>query len=319
MLNQVQHDNLSLLAKLKRFLDSLKMINKENKIMQKYIDKAKTLIEALPYIKTFSGKTVVVKYGGNAMLNEELKKSVIQDVVLMKLVGILPVIVHGGGPEINKMLKQIDKQPEFVRGLRVTDEETMEVVEMVLSGKVNKEIVMNIQNQGFMAAGISGKDGNTLKARKKLVDGEDAGLIGEVSEVNTHLIKTLIQNDFIPVIAPTGMDDEGNTYNINADYAAAAIAGALEAEKLVFLTDIEGVLRDVNDKDSIISQMTVTEAQNLINTGVISGGMIPKVDCCIEGVKKGVKTVHILDGRVEHSLLIEIFTAMGIGTMIGKD
>lgn len=287
--------------------------------MQKYIDKAKVLIEALPYIKTFSGKIVVVKYGGNAMLNEELKKSVIKDIVLMKLVGILPVIVHGGGPEINKMLGQIDKQPEFIKGLRVTDEETMEIVEMVLSGKVNKEIVMNIQNQGFNAAGISGKDGNTLKARKKLIDGQDAGLIGEVAEVNPQLIKTLIENDFIPVIAPTGMDEFGNTYNINADYAAAAIAGALEAEKLVFLTDIEGVLKDINDKKSIISNMTVSEAQKLIDGGVIAGGMIPKVDCCIEGVKKGVKTVHILDGRVEHSLLIEIFTDMGIGTMINRD
>jgi len=287
--------------------------------MQKYIDKTKILIEALPYIKCFSGKTVVVKYGGSAMLNDELKKSVLQDIVLMKLVGMSPVIVHGGGAEINKMLKQIDKQPEFINGLRVTDEETMEVVEMVLSGKVNKDIVMNIQGQGFNAAGISGKDGNILKARKKLINGQDAGFIGEIVEVDTNLIKILIQNDFIPVIAPTATGEDGNTYNINADYAASAIAGVLEAEKLVFLTDIAGVLRDTNDDKSIISNMTVSEAKKLIKDGVISGGMIPKVDCCIEGVEKGVKTVHILDGRVEHSLLLEIFTDTGIGTMINRD
>ena len=266
--------------------------------MQKYIDKSKILIEALPYIKCFSGKTVVIKYGGSAMLNEELKKSVLQDIALMKLVGISPVIVHGGGPEINKMLKQMDKQPEFINGLRVTDEETMEIVEMVLSGKVNKDIVTNIQTQGFNAVGISGKDGNILKARKKLIDGQDAGFVGEIIDVDTNLIKILIQNDFIPVIAPTGMDETGNTYNINADYAASAIAGALGAEKLVFLTDIAGVLRNINDDKSIISNMTVSEAKKLISDGTVSGGMIPKVDCCIEGVEKGVKTVHILDGRV---------------------
>jgi len=287
--------------------------------MQKYIDKTKILIEALPYIKRFSGKTVVVKYGGSAMLNDDLKKSVIQDIILMKLVGISVVIVHGGGPEINKMLKQIDKKPEFVQGLRVTDEETMDIVEMVLSGKINKDIVMNLQNNGFNSAGISGKDGNILKAEKKLVDGQDAGFIGEISEVNPNLINILIENDFIPVIAPTGMDDEGNTYNINADYAAAAIAGALSAEKLVFLTDISGVLKDINDEKSIISSMTLSEAQNYIGDGTISGGMIPKVDCCIKAVEKGVSNVHILDGRLEHSLLLEIFTDSGIGTMINKD
>lgn len=287
--------------------------------MQKYIDKAKTLIEALPYIKTFSGKTVVIKYGGSAMLNDELKKSVLQDIVLMKLVGMCPVIVHGGGPEINKMLQKIDKQPEFVKGLRVTDEETMEVVEMVLCGKINKEIVMNLESQGINAAGISGKDGKTLIAQKKLVDGQDAGFIGEIKEVNTDLMQTLINNDFIPVIAPVGMDENGNTYNINADYAASAVAGALKAEKLVFLTDISGVLKDINDAASIISSLTVSEAEKLIKDGIISGGMIPKVDCCIEGVKNGVKQVHILDGRIDHSLLLEIFTDTGIGTMINPD
>ncbi len=287
--------------------------------MQKYIDKAKVLIEALPYIKRFSGNTVVIKYGGSAMLDEELKKSVMQDIVLMKLVGINPVIIHGGGSEINNMLEQLDKKPEFIEGLRVTDEKTMEVVEMVLSGKVNKDIVMNIQKLGFKAVGISGKDGNILTARKKLISGQDVGLVGEVAEVNPELIKVLVQNDFIPVIAPTGMDENGNTYNINADYAASSIAGALEAEKLVFLTDISGVMKDINDKESIISSLTVSEAKQLIENGIISGGMIPKVDCCIEGVEKGVKTVHILDGRLEHSLLLEIFTDTGIGTMINRD
>ena len=287
--------------------------------MQQYIDKAKILIEALPYIKKFSGKTVVVKYGGSAMLNEELKKSVLQDIVLMKLVGMCPVIVHGGGPEINKMLERIDKKPEFVSGLRVTDNETMEVVEMVLCGKVNKEIVMNLQSQGINATGISGKDGKTLIAEKKLINGQDAGFIGKIKNVNTDLINTLIENDFIPVIAPTGMDEEGNTYNINADYAASAIAGALKAEKLVFLTDISGVLRDINDSKSVISGMTVSMAEKLIEDGTIAGGMIPKVECCIEGARKGVQKVHILDGRIEHSLLLEIFTDTGIGTMINQD
>ncbi len=287
--------------------------------MQKYIDKTRILIEALPYIKCFSGKTVVIKYGGSAMLNDELKKSVLQDIVLMKLVGISPVIVHGGGPEINKMLKKIDKQPEFINGLRVTDEETMDIVEMVLSGKINKEIVTNFQLQELNAVGICGKDGYTIKARKKFVDGQDAGLVGEVVEINTNLIKTLIQNDFIPVIAPIGLGEDGNTYNINADYAASTIAGVLEAEKLVFLTDIAGVLTDINNPDSVIPEMTVTKAKNLINNGVISGGMIPKVECCIESVEKGVKTVHILDGRIEHSLLLEIFTDTGIGTMINRN
>lgn len=284
--------------------------------MQKYIDKAKTLIEALPYIRSFYGKIVVIKYGGNAMVNEKLKENVFQDIALMKLVGMLPVIVHGGGPEINKLLNKIGKSSKFVNGLRVTDEETMEAVEMVLSGKINKDIITNIQKQGLNAVGISGKDGNILTAVKKFVNGHDAGFIGEVKKVNPSLIETLIEKDFIPVIAPVAKDIDGNSYNINADYAASAIAGALKAEKLVFLTDIEGVLKDVNSPESIISDMTITEAENLIKTGTIAGGMIPKVDCCIEGVKKGVKKVHILDGRIEHSMLLEIFTDRGIGTMI---
>lgn len=284
--------------------------------MQQYIDKAKTLIEALPYIRSFNGKTVVIKYGGNAMVNEDLKKSVIKDIALMKLVGMCPVIVHGGGPEINTLLGRLNIKTEFVNGLRVTDNDTMEAVEMVLSGKVNKEIVTNIQQQGLNAVGISGKDGNIITAKPK---NKDLGYTGEIKTINTHLIKTLIENDFIPVIAPVGKDNKGNTYNINADYAASAIAGALEAEKLVFLTDVEGVLKDVKDASSIVSYMTVSESQKLIKDGVISGGMIPKVECCIDGVKKGVQTVHILDGRVEHSLLLEIFTDQGIGTMIQRE
>jgi len=287
--------------------------------MQEYINKANTLIEALPYIRSFYGKTIVIKYGGNAMVNEELKKKVIQDISLMKLVGMRPVITHGGGPVINRVLEKVNKKPEFIEGLRVTDEETMEIVEMVLSGKVNKEIVTNIEKQGLTAVGISGKDGNIFTARKKLINGKDVGFIGEIEAVDTSLIEILIDKDFIPVIAPIGKDMAGNTYNINADYAASAIAGALQSEKLVFLTDIEGVLKDVNEPSSRISHITLSEVDELVKDGTISGGMIPKINCCAESVKNGVKTVHILDGRLEHSLLLEIFTDKGIGTMIHKD
>lgn len=287
--------------------------------MQKYIEKAKTLIEALPYIKTFRGKTVVIKYGGSAMGNKDLKMNIIQDISLMKLVGMCPVIVHGGGIEINKLLDRIGKKPEFIDGLRVTDSETMEAVEMVLSGKINKNIITDIEKQGLKAVGISGKDGNLLTAKKKLVNGKDAGFVGEIVTVNTDLIEVLIEKGFIPVIAPVAKDIEGNSYNINADYAASAIAGALNAEKLVFLTDIDGLLRNINDPSSLISNINVLEAQHLIEDGTIFEGMIPKITCCIEGVKKGVKTVHILDGRIEHSLLLEVFTNQGIGTMIHND
>lgn len=286
--------------------------------MEKYIEKAKVLIEALPYIKEFCGKTVVVKYGGSAMLDEKIKEAVVQDIVLMKLVGINIVIVHGGGPEINKMLKQIGKEPEFINGLRVTDEETMDIVQMVLAGKVNKDIVGHIQSHDLKAVGICGKDGNLLQTQKKLVDGNDVGYIGEIVNVDTSLIDTLIEKSFIPVISPIGTDDNGNSYNINADYAAVAIAGALKAQKLVFLTDVEGVLRDVNDSESLISLLKTDEVAELIESKVISGGMIPKVDCCVKAIEKGVQTVHILDGRVEHSLLLEIFTQKGVGTMVEK-
>ena len=284
--------------------------------MEKYIEKAKVLMEAIPFIKEFYGKIVVIKYGGSAMNNENIKKTIMQDVVLMKLVGIHPVVVHGGGPEINSALKKIGKEPEFINGLRVTDKETMETVEMVLAGKINKEIVAYLQNLGGNAAGICGKDGNTLLAEKKLVEGNDVGFVGEITHVNTSLLNILIENDFIPVISPIGTDNEGNTYNINADYAAVAIAGALKARKLVFLTDVAGVLRDVNDSNSLIHRISIKEVPHYIREGIISGGMIPKIECCVAGVKEGVETVHITDGRVEHCLILEIFTGNGIGTMV---
>lgn len=287
-------------------------------MMEKYIEKAKVLVEALPYIKEFNGKVVVIKYGGSAMVDEKIKEMVIEDIVLMKLVGFKPVIVHGGGKEISKTLNRMGIDSEFYNGLRVTSKETVEVVEMVLSGKVNKDVVQLIQNHDLSAVGISGKDGKTLKVNKKIVEGKDIGYVGEIKKVDTTLINSLINNDFIPVIAPVGTDDLGETYNINADYAASAIAGALKAEKLIFLTDVEGVLKDVKNSDSLISQISIDEVDGYINTDVISGGMIPKVMCCVEGIEKGVKNVHILDGRVEHSLLLEIFTKSGVGTMFSK-
>lgn len=284
--------------------------------MQEYIEKAKILIEALPYIKQFNGITVVIKYGGSALINEEIKSTIIKDIALMKFVGFKPVIVHGGGPDINKMLSRVGIKSEFVNGLRKTDAETMEIVEMVLAGKINKAIATELTLEGVSAVGISGKDGGLLKVEAMRPNGADIGFVGQVKSVNTSIVKTLLDNDFIPVISPIGFDDDGNSYNINADYAAVSIAGALRAEKLVFLTDVSGVLRDVADPSSIIPFMKVSEANEMIADGVISGGMIPKVQCCISGVEAGVRDVHILDGRVEHSLILEIFTTKGIGTLI---
>lgn len=284
--------------------------------MQQYIDKAKILIEALPFIKRFYDKTVVIKYGGAALINPEIKETLIKDIALMKLVGMHPVIVHGGGPDINSFLNKMNIESKFINGLRVTDDETMEIVEMVLAGKLNKGIVTDIEMQGVKAVGLSGKDGGILKAIKIEKDGVDYGCVGEVEQVDPTLIQSLIKDDFIPVIAPIGKDQQGNTYNINADYAAVAIAGALQAEKLVFLTDVEGVMRDVNDPNSIMSFIEATAVQGLIDDGTISGGMIPKVECCMAAVEKGVNHVHILDGRIEHCLILEIFTPEGIGTMI---
>lgn len=290
----------------------------EKDVMQMYIDKAKTLIEALPYIQRFYNKTVVIKYGGSALINEMIKQTIIQDIALMKLVGMHPVIVHGGGPDINAFLEQMNIQSKFINGLRVTDEKTMEIVEMVLAGKLNKHIVTEIEKQGVKSVGISGKDGGIIKAKKIEKDGVDYGCVGDIVSIDPTLIQSLINNEFIPVIAPIGKDENGITYNINADYAAVAIAGALKAEKLVFLTDVEGVMRDINDPDSIMSFINADKIQKLIDEGIISGGMIPKVECCMEGIRKGVNNVHILDGRVEHCLILEIFTPEGIGTMIEK-
>ena len=287
--------------------------------MKQNIEKAKTLIEAIPYIKSFTGKTVVIKYGGSAMVDARIRDLMMKDIAVLKLLGIQVVLVHGGGPFINESLKNFNKEAEFKEGLRVTDKETMQVVEMVLSGKINKEIVNDIQKVGIQSVGISGKDGMTLKAKKLMPNGLDLGFVGEIVSVDTKLIDSLIASDFLPVLAPVGRDDEGNTYNINADYAAVAIAGALNAQKLVFVTDVAGVMADVDDAKSLITQMTVAQAQENIDNGIISGGMIPKVECCIAAVNSGVKTVHIIDGRVEHSMLLEIFTQEGIGTMFKKN
>ncbi len=277
--------------------------------------KAQTLIEALPYIRKFRDKRVVVKYGGSAMLDPELQQNVIKDVVMLKLVGMQPIIVHGGGKEISKWVGLLGHESKFVEGLRVTDAETMEVAEMVL-GKVNKNLVQMIEKLGMKAAGISGKDGNTLVVEKKTVNGQDIGFVGNITEVNTDLIETLLENDFIPVIAPIGLDKEFQNYNINADDAACAVATALGAEKLAFLTDIEGVYTDYNDKDSLISELTIEHADQLIADGFIGGGMLPKLKNCVDAVKNGVASVHILDGRLEHCLLLEFFTNEGIGTAI---
>ena len=252
------------------------------------------------------------------MLDPEINKTIVQDIVLLKLVGLKPVIVHGGGPEINNMLKRLDIQSEFINGLRVTTKETMEVVEMVLAGKVNKQIVEMISGQGGCPVGLTGKDGKILRAKKLNKDGVDLGFVGEIEKVNTRLIKSLIDNDFIPIIAPIGSDEEGNTYNINADYAAVAIAGALNAQKLVFLTDVEGVLKDKDDPKSLISFLSDSEAKKYIESGIIAGGMIPKVECCMEAIEEGVSMVHILDGRKKHALILEIYTPNGIGTMMYK-
>ena len=285
--------------------------------MEGLMAKANTLIEALPYIQKFKDKIVVVKYGGSAMLDEELQQSVIKDVALLKLVGMQPIIVHGGGKEISKWVGLLGKEAKFVQGLRVTDAETMEVAEMVLS-KVNKRLVQMLEQLGVKAAGICGKDGGTLKCEKKLANGENIGFVGNITNVDTGLIDTLLVNDYIPVIAPIGMDDNFLSYNINADDAACAIASAMGAEKLAFLTDIEGLYRDFEDKSSLISVLTVNEGDELLASGVIGGGMLPKLKNCIDAVKEGVAGVHILDGRVQHSLLLEFFTDKGIGTAIVK-
>ena len=286
-----------------------------NKNMQQYLDKAEVLIEALPYIQRFNRKIIVVKYGGSAMVDEELKKRVIEDVTLLKLVGFKPIIVHGGGKEISKWVGKVGMEPKFINGLRVTDAETMEVAEMVL-GKVNKSLVQHVEELGVRAIGISGKDGGLLKVEKKYSDGKDIGFVGEVKEVNAQILYDLLEKDFLPIVCPIGLDDEFQTYNINADDAACAIARAMKAEKLAFLTDIEGVYKDPEDSSSLISELWVEEAEKLMAEGYIGGGMLPKLQNCIDAIENGVSRVHILDGRIPHCLLLEIFTNRGIGTAI---
>lgn len=289
-----------------------------DKDMKQVLKKAEVLIEALPYIQKFNRKIIVVKYGGSAMSNEELQKNVIKDVTLLKLVGFKPIIVHGGGKEISRWVGKVGKEAQFVNGLRVTDDETMEIAEMVLS-KVNKRLVTMVQELGVRAVGISGKDGGLLTVDKKYADGKDIGFVGDIREVNPKILYDLLEKDFLPIVAPVGLDDNFNTYNINADDAACAIAKAVGADKLVFLTDIEGLYRDINDKSSFIPRITASDAEALIADGVIGGGMLPKLSNCTSAVKNGVNRVHILDGRILHCLLLEIFTNEGVGTMILRD
>lgn len=287
----------------------------EEKDLRQSMGKAEVLIEALPYIQRFNRKIIVVKYGGSAMVDEELKHQVIQDVTLLKLVGFKPIIVHGGGKEISRWVQKAGMEPEFVNGLRKTDEDTMEIAEMVL-GKVNKSLVQMVQQLGVLAIGISGKDGGLLRVNKKYSDGKDIGYVGEIKEVNPKILYDLLEKDFLPIVCPVGMDDQFQTYNINADDAACAIARAMKAEKLAFLTDIEGVYKDPADKSTLISELPISEARELILDGNIGGGMLPKLNNCIDAIENGVSRVHILDGRIAHCLLLEIFTNKGIGTAI---
>ena len=289
-----------------------------NNYMEEVMAKAEVLIEALPYITRFNRKVIVVKYGGSAMVDENLKKQVIQDVTLLKLVGFKPIIVHGGGKEISRWVEKAGMEPEFVNGLRKTDAPTMEVAEMVLN-RVNKSLVQMVQSLGVNAIGISGKDGGLLHVEKKYSDGQDIGFVGEITDVNPQILYDLLEKDFLPIVCPIGMDDNFETYNINADDAACAIAEAMGAEKLAFLTDIEGVYKDPKDSSTLISELTVSEANKLISDGYIGGGMLPKLNNCINAIEKGVSRVHILDGRIAHCLLLEIFTNKGIGTAILKD
>lgn len=279
-------------------------------------ERAEVLTQALPYIKQYTGKTVVIKYGGNAMINENLKQQVMEDIVLLWLIGVKVVLVHGGGPEISEMMDKLGKKPEFVDGLRVTDKETIDIVQMVLAGKVNKTLVNLLEKKGGKAVGLSGMDGRLIEAKIK---DERLGFVGEITKINISPVVDLLESNYIPVISTVGCDREGNAYNINGDTAAAFIAGALGAERLIMMTDIAGVLRDKNDISTLIPEITVSEAKKLYDEGVISGGMIPKVDCCIEAIREGVKNVVIMDGRVEHSILMELLTNEGAGTWIRDD
>ncbi|MBQ9550800.1 MAG: acetylglutamate kinase [Lachnospiraceae bacterium] len=285
--------------------------------MQRLQEKAGVLIEALPYIQQFNRRIIVVKYGGSAMTSDELRENVIKDVTLLKLVGFKPIIVHGGGKEISSWVSKVGMKSEFINGLRVTDADTMEIAEMVLN-KVNKDLVRYVESLGVRAVGVSGKDGGLLKVKKKYSDGQDIGFVGEITEVDPKILFDLLEKDFLPVVAPTGLDSDYNTFNINADDAACAIAKAVNAEKLAFLTDIEGLYKDINDRSSFISRITADEAEELLNSGYIGGGMIPKLGNCIDAVRNGVNNVHILDGRILHCLLLEVFTNKGIGTVMVK-
>ena len=279
--------------------------------------RAQVLVEALPYIQRYYGKTVVIKYGGNAMISDELRRAVINDIILLRLVGIHVVVVHGGGPEINDLLKKTGKESRFVNGLRYTDQETMEAVQMVLCGKVNKNLVMTLNRAGGQAVGLCGLDGGMLQAVRRQEEGVDYGLVGDITKVEPKVILDAIHDDFIPVISTVAQGTDAETsYNVNADTAAAKIAVAVGAEKLILLTDIRGLLRDKNDEDTLISQVRVQEVPGLVEEGIISGGMIPKVDCCVDAVSNGVRRTHILDGRIPHSILIEVLSHAGIGTMI---
>ena len=292
------------------------------------LQKAKILVNALPYIKKYYGQTIVIKYGGSAMVDKTARKQFIKDVVLMKYIGINPVIVHGGGPEINEMLQKIGKESKFIAGNRVTDGETVEIVEMVLSGKVNKGIVADINKYGGKAIGISGKDDNMILVRQKYIEEKsenseetkkiDIGFVGEIENINTEIIKMLEKSDYIPVISSIGTDKNGQTYNINADYVAGEIAGKLNADRMIFLTDVDGILLDYHDKQTLIDEIDVYHVNKLIEKGVISGGMLPKVNTCLKAIEKGVENVIILNGKLEHSLLLELFTEEGAGTLIKK-
>jgi acetylglutamate kinase len=286
--------------------------------MAKGMTQAETLIQALPYIRRYFGKTIVVKYGGNAMLRDDLKAAVMQDVALMHFVGIQPIVVHGGGPEISEAMARMGKAPEFVGGLRVTDEETMEIVEMVLAGKTNKGIVAHLNRQGSKAVGLSGKDADLIIAEKDTTQG-DIGYVGRVVKVNPQIIHTLTREGYIPVISSVAVGKDGESYNVNADTVAGELAAALGATKLIMMTDVEGIYRDFADKESLISHMTSREAQSLITGGVADKGMIPKIGACITALSSGVERAHIIDGRVPHALLVEIFTDQGVGTMIERD
>ena len=285
--------------------------------MDKYFEKANILIEALPYIRRLSGKTVVIKYGGAAMLSEDLSKKIMQDITLLKYVGVNPIVVHGGGGDINELLKKYEIEPRFHNGLRVTDPATMEIVQMVLSGKINKEIVSQLGVAGAKAIGLCGKDAMLIQAEKLMgEDGFDYGCVGRITDINTKLLNTLAQDEYIPVIAPIGVGEDGESYNINADTVAGDIAAALAAEKLMFLTDIDGIRSVPDDPDTLIYEISISEIYKYINNGVISGGMLPKVDGCIKAIRSGVKRTHILNGTIPHPILLEIFTDTGIGTMV---